>query len=91
MEEHSLKFYFTKDKNGSPHHLVVATGTEEDGKVQVARVGFHADAAVKRGRPPKFAKPVEVSSLQVMADDDVTDEMRSTAFGVVGVDNTEVN
>ena len=80
-----------RDKNGSPHHLVVATGTEENGKVQVARVGFHASAAVKRGRPPKFAKPVEVTSLQAVADEEVTDEMRTTAFGVVGVNDMEFN
>ena len=91
MIENSLRFYFTKDKNGLPHHVVVTTGKEKDGKVRVARVGFHENAAVKRGRTPLFAKPQDISALQAIPELDVTDDMRKAAFAAVGVVDSEVN
>ena len=56
----SLQFFLHKDR-----HVVVAEGSETDGKVLVKWVDFssNVEGAHRRGRRPNYSEPVAMSEL----------------------------
>lgn len=76
-----MKFYYTRDKNDNPRHVVVSDSEPSDGKVQVTRVGLHPSVSgtARRGKRPTFAEPVSVDELTEMSADEVTEELRTVA------------
>ena len=69
------RFFVHKDR-----HVVVATGDEVDGCLPVRRLGLHpqVQGSNRKGRPPKYAKPVPVGELVELTDEAVLAQVTST-------------
>lgn len=72
-----MKLYYTKDKEGSPRHVVLVSSVADE-KATVVRVGFHpgVQGVSRRGKQPTFAQPVSMTDLTEMPETEVTDELR---------------
>lgn len=78
----NVQFYATKSKDGSPRHVLVATGDVENGKVAVELVGFHpaVEGTARRGKKPNLAEPVPVDELLALDAADVPEELKQKAL-----------
>lgn len=88
-----MKFYYTKDKENNPRHVVVATADPVDGTVSVKRVGLHPSVVgtARRGKRPNFDEPVKLGELTEMDLTDVPDDLKveaSRALAVAPADDT---
>lgn len=72
-------------------YVVVAIGEESNGRMPVRLVGLHSGltGTARRGRPPKYAKPVPVSELvETHAPIDATESEPPNPFPLETEDDT---